>query len=243
MYFTGYWWGTSDTKLVPKVMYPYTLLMELTYSKSISPKVGTSRVSSRNFKGDVLGRSIQLYRMWFLFLRLGLDCEDNNIPIIDYVNNKKIKIKVNRKFYKEWDLDRVKTDTFDSWWSDKKSMFIESKPTVIDEIVKDENSIYLRIDKRSKIEDVVKELRTIIKPTPSFTSKYGIQKQHKYIPTHIKYNVFVWKQEGYTRTEILEMLNKSYKYYDTRIPKDVSSVRRCLRNSEDLILSSSKGVF
>ena len=243
MYFTGYWWGTSDTKLVPKVMYPYTLLMELTYSKSISPKVGTSRVSSRNFKGDVLGRSIQLYRMWFLFLRLGLDCEDNNIPIIDYVNNKKIKIKVNRKFYKEWDLDRVKTDTFDSWWSDKKSMFIESKPTVIDEIVKDENSIYLRIDKRSKIEDVVKELRTIIKPTPSFTSKYGIQKQHKYIPTHIKYNVFVWKQEGYTRTEILEMLNKSYKYYDTRIPKDVSSVRRCLRNSEDLILSTSKGVF
>ena len=181
--------------------------------------------------------------MWFLFLRLGLDCEDNNIPIIDYVNNKKIKVKVNKKIYKEWDLDRVKTDTFDSWWSDKKSMFIESKPTVVDEIVEDENSIYLRIDKRSKIEDVVKELRTIIKPTPSFTSKYGIQKQHKYIPTHVKYNVFVWKQEGHTRTEILEMLNKSYKYYDTRIPKDESSVRRCLRNSENLIVSTSKGFF
>ena len=102
---------------------------------------------------------------------------------------------------------------------------------------------YLRIDKRSKIEDVVKELRTIIKPTPSFTSKFGIQKQHKYIPTHVKYNVFVWKQNGYTRTEILKMLNQSYKYYDTRIPKDESSVRRCLRNGEDLILSTSKGVF
>ena len=142
--------------------------MELTYSKSISPKVGTSRVSSRNFKGDVLGRSIQMYRMWFLFLRLGLDCEDNNIPIIDYVNNKNIKVKVNKKFYMEWDLDRIRTDTFDSWWGDKKSMFIESKPTVVDEIVEDDNSIYLRIDKRSKIEDVVKELRTIIKPTPSY---------------------------------------------------------------------------
>ena len=235
--------GTSDTKLVSKVLYPYTCRMLLTYSKSISPKVGSSRVSSRNFKGDVLGRSIQMYRMWFLFLRLGLDCEDNNIPIIDYVNNKNIKVKVNKKFYMEWDLDRIRTDTFDSWWGDKKSMFIESKPTVVDEIVEDENSIYLRIDKRSKIEDVVKELRTIIKPTPSFTSKFGIQKQHKYIPTHVKYNVFVWKQEGHTRTEILEMLNKSYKYYDTRIPKDESSVRRCLRNSEDLILSTSKGNF
>jgi len=224
-------------------MYPYNSSMKLSYSKPLNLRVGSNRVSSRVFKGDVLARSIQMYRMWFLFLRLGLDCEDNNIPIIDYVNNKKIKVKVNRKFYKEWDLDRVKTDTFDSWWSDKKSMFIESKPTVVDEIVEDENSIYLRIDKRSKIEDVVKELRTIIKPTPSFTSKYGIQKQHKYIPTHVKYNVFVWKQEGHTRTEILEMLDKSYKYYDTRIPKDESSVRRCLRNSEDLILSTSKGNF
>jgi len=51
--------------------------------------------------------------MWFLFLRLGLDCEDNQIPIIDYVNNKKIKVKVNKKFYKKWDLDRVRTDKFD----------------------------------------------------------------------------------------------------------------------------------
>lgn len=53
----------------------------------------------------------------------------------------------------------------------------------------------------------------------------------------------VWKQNGYTRIEILKMLNQSYKYYDTRIPKDESSVRRCLRNGEDLILSTSKGDF
>jgi len=134
-----------------------------------------------------------MYRMWFLFLRLGLDCEDNNIPIVDYVNNKNIKVKVNKKLYKEWDLDRVRNDTFDSWWNDKRSMLIESKPIVVDEIIENENSIYLRIDKRSKIEDVVKELRTIIEPPPSFTSKFGIQKQHKYIHTHLKYNVFVWK--------------------------------------------------
>ena len=217
--------------------------MELTYSKSISPRVGSSRVSSRNFKGDVLSRSIQMYRMWFLFLRLGLDCEDNKIPIIDYVNNKKIKVRVNKKFYKEWDLERVREDKFDDWWKDKRTLFIESKPTIVNKIVDDENSIYVRIDKRSKIEDVINELRTIVKPTPTFTSKFGIQKQHKYIPTHVKYNVFVWKQNGYTRTEILKMLNQSYKYYNTRIPKDESSVRRCLRNSEDLLLSTSKGVF
>ena len=62
--------------------------MTLTYSKPLNPRVGSNRVSSRVFKGDLLGRSIQMYRMWFLFLRLGLDCEENKIPIIDYVNNK-----------------------------------------------------------------------------------------------------------------------------------------------------------
>ncbi len=56
-----------------------------------------------------------MYRMWFLFLRLGLNCEDNKIPIIDYVNNKKIKVRVNKKFYKEWDLERVREDKFDDW--------------------------------------------------------------------------------------------------------------------------------
>ena len=64
--------------------------MKLTYSKPVIPRVGSSRTYSRVFKGDVLGRSIQIYRMWFFFLRLGLDCEDNNVDIIDHVNKKNI---------------------------------------------------------------------------------------------------------------------------------------------------------
>ena len=47
-------------------MYPYTISMKLTYSKPINPRVGNNRVNNRVFKGDVLGRSIQMYRMWFL---------------------------------------------------------------------------------------------------------------------------------------------------------------------------------
>ena len=40
-------------------MYPYTISMKLTYSKTNNPRVGTNRVNNRVFKGDVLGRSIQ----------------------------------------------------------------------------------------------------------------------------------------------------------------------------------------
>ena len=223
-------------------MYPYNISMELTHSKPINPRVGTNRVSSRVFKGDVLGRSIQMYRMWFLFLRLGLDCEDNQIPIIDYVNNKKIKVKVNKRFYKKWDLDRVRTDKFDDWWKDKKHLFIENEPTLVTEIEDDENSYYIKIDKRLKKEDVLRGVRELIKPTKTFTSEFSIQTQHKYIPTHIKYNIFVWKHLGKTRSEIVNLLG-GYKYYQVRVPKDESSVRRSLRSSERVILSVSKGLF
>ena len=224
-------------------MYPYTIPMTLTYSKPLNPRIGSSRVSNRIFKGDVLGRSIQMYRMWFLFVRLGLDCEDNNIPIIDHVNDKKIKVKVNKKFYRKWDLDRVKEDKFDDWWKDKKHLFIESEPTLVNEIEDDDNFYYIKVDKRLKKEDVIRGVRKLIKPSKSFTSEFVIQTQHKYIFTHMKYNIFVWKHLGETRKEILNLLKESYKYYQVRFPKDESSVRRSLRGSENLILNTSQGKF
>ena len=224
-------------------MYPYNYPMKLTYSKPINPRVGSNRVSSRVFKGDVLGRSIQMYRMWFLFLRLGLDCEDNDIPIIDHVNNKKIKVKVNKKFYKKWDLDRVRTDTFDDWWLDKKHLFIESEPTIVNEVDDDDGFVYIKVDKRQKMEDVIRGMKKILKPTKSSTSEFSIKTQHKYLPTHIKYNIFVWKHLGKTRSEIVNLLGGSYRYYQVRFPKDESSVRRSLRSSERVILSVSKGLY
>lgn len=217
--------------------------MPLVYSKAIQPRVGNKRATSRNFRGDVLQRSIQLYRFWFLFLRLGLDCEDNEVPIIDHVNKEDIKVKVNKKFYKDWDLDRVKEDTFDNWWDDHKYKFIEQPPTIVDELLPDENAFYLKIDKRSKAVDVMKHLRIMLDNRDASTSKYPIINQHKYLPTHMKYNVFVWRNTGYKRFELLDALNKSYKYYDVRIPGDESSVRRLLRSSEKLVISTAKGVF
>ena len=223
-------------------MYPYTISMSLTYSQPINPRVGTNRVNNRVFKGDVLGRSIQMYRMWFLFVRLGLDLEDNEIPITDYVNNKKIKVRVNKKFYKKWDLERVKEDRFDDWWVDKKHLFIETEPMLVNEIDDDDNYFYIKVDKRLKKEDLIRGVRNLVKPTKSFTSEFVIQNQHKYIPTHMKYNIFVWKNLGNTRKEIIDLLG-GYRFYDVRIPQNESSVRRSLRSSERLILMTSKGLF
>jgi len=225
-------------------MSSYTETMYLIYSKPIIPRVGNKRVSSRVFKGDLLDKSIQLYRMWFLFLRLGLDLEDNNIPIFDHVNKKNTKVRVNKKFYKDWDLEKVKNVKFDDWWKEKKHLFIETSPILTNEIDNVDEYYYIKVDKRLRIEDVVREVRQLLKSKKTHpTSKYIIHKQHKYIPTHMKYNVFIWKNMGKTRTQIINLLESSYKYYDIRSPKDESSIRRVLRSSERLIIDTSKGVF
>ena len=217
--------------------------MTLMYSKPINPRVGSSRISNRVFRGDLLGRSIQLYRMWFLFLKLGLDCEDNNVSITDHVKKKNIKVKVDKKFYLKWDLDRVKEDRFDDWWKDKKHLFIETEPSLVNEIEDDDNYYYIKVDKRSKREDVIRTIRGLIKSPKSFTSEFSITKQHKYVPTHMKYNVFIWRTLGMTNNELIKKLTSSYKFYEVRIPQEKSSIRRVLRSSEDLILSTCKGLF
>ena len=136
--------------------------MKLTYSKPVIPRVGSSRTYSRVFKGDVLGRSIQIYRMWFFFLKLGLDCEDNNVDIIDHVNKKNIPIRVNKKFYKDWDLDRIKTDKFDDWWNINKDLFGPTRVEEISKVSKHPNSLNLVIPLNQKLTTILNNVKTII---------------------------------------------------------------------------------
>ncbi len=178
-----------------------------------------------------------------MVVRVGLEWEDNQITNIDYGNNKKIKVKVNKRFYRKWDLDRVREDKFDDWWKDKKHLFIETEPTLVTDIEDDDNYVYIKVDKRLKKEDVMRGVRKLIKPSKSFTSEFVIQTQHKYIPTHMKYNIFVWKHLGNTRKDIIDLLVSSYRFYDVRISENESSITRTLRSSERLILDTSKGFF
>lgn len=215
---------------------------KLVYSKVVKPRFGAKRVSSRIYKDETLVRSIQIYRFWFMFLRLALDCEDNGIKIYDYKNHKNISVKVNKKFYKEWDLDRVKTDNFNNWWQDHKHLFLETKTEIVNNVIDDDNYIHVRIDKRSKKIDVIRDIRKLIEPNKSFTARFNPKQQHKAVATHMKYNVFVWRNMGKKREEIMCLLSK-YRIYGVRIPSDESSVRRVLRNSERLIIETAKGEF
>lgn len=97
--------------------------------------------------GKVLDKPIQIYRMWYRFLQLALELEEQKVSLIVRKEKLKLKtprkdkwgklqkfemrdvlrkVKVNHKAYEGWDLDLIPTTSFDDWWKGKKSAGISA---------------------------------------------------------------------------------------------------------------------
>ena len=91
----------------------------------------------------------QELRLWYQYLQTAL----------------KHKKKVNKEFYKDWHLTKVKTQKFDTWLESHKD-FLNPPKTIVKEM-KDkqdwsDNSIHLRVNKANNYEESVKEVRNIL---------------------------------------------------------------------------------
>lgn len=117
----------------------YNKLIKQSYSNKPDATEFASRKSSAWISKDnkVLDKPIQMYRMWYRFLQLGLELEEKGVQIItkekrvplkkpkkdayghmrkSSVKSIKHKVKVNRKAYEGWDLDAVSQYSFEDWW-------------------------------------------------------------------------------------------------------------------------------
>ena len=134
---------------------------------------------------EVLEKTIHAYRMYFLFLKLGLELEEQNATLIlkqdryTIVNRyrpsqKRVKIadrvtkkiKVKRSKYMGWDLDEVLTKSFDEWWKTHSHLFSEELCKVLEEndtISTDRKHITVQIDTTLKLTDILKVVTSIIK--------------------------------------------------------------------------------
>ena len=59
----------------------------------------------------------------------------------------------------------------------------------------------------------------------------------------MKYNLFIWREMGYKRRELVDLLEKEYSGFNKGKDYEESSIRRLLRLSERLILDTSDGSF
>jgi len=216
--------------------------VKLTYSYPIKKRKNTKvdyyphrKKQSKVIDGEVLEKTIHSYRMWFLFLKLGLELEDQGTELVmkSSVNRGKFKsktkritykIKVNKKKYQDWDLDQVLTLKFDDWWKTHRYLFVDEvtkvlKPT--DEISSDPDHLTIQIDTRRRFTDIVNDLRNMNKEQGLFKrqsrDKYSINGRVRYLTLLNRYNCLVLKLEDeLTNKEILTHENQYIRPTDER---------------------------
>ena len=176
--------------------------------------------------GEVLDKPIQIYRMWYRFLQLALELEAQKVHIItkhervplkkpkkdewghlrkSVVRPIKHKVKVNRKKYSKWNLDIIPTTSFNDWWAGigttaHRELFYADKGAVLlknqDEWIEDNNYQYLKIDKRARMNDVVRDIRIIFasdERNPETVSDFPINGMPNISTLVNRYNALVLK--------------------------------------------------
>ena len=252
--------------------------MKLIYNKIITPRgsVGTSKKnkhgvggsidysyfdpSKRTKGGETIGRNIQWYRMWWMYLRLALECEEKNILI----NGE--KIKMNGRYYRRWNLDSILTNSFDSWWKENKRLFVHPQiKTLSASSVPDDDHIVLMIPKTRDKTDLLRELDGVLEGKTKSVIQFPFSKSKAtYLRSHMQYNIFVKATNGESRGQIREWVNEKYKpmsvpgilgggllqtkYNDQgekieNILENENSVSNSVRYAKNRIVSTSRGVF
>ncbi len=156
--------------------------------------------------GETIERNIQWYRMWYTFLKLALELEQKKIP----VNNK--LLKVDSKFYKQWDVSEILDTTFDNWWKKHRQLFVLEQVKIVKEIDETNNYIYLKIPTNRNERELLSEMSDLVKgklkgDKPNYPfSNSGIN----YLNLHVTYNCLVMNVNGITGTKILNWINDKY---------------------------------
>ncbi len=205
-------------------------------------KAPSFRVSSSRTKwGDAIDKNIQTYRMWFMFLKLALELEEQNAVLVMRRKNikgskkdavVKKKVVVNKKIYKEWDLDEVLKTHFDDWWKTHKYLFQESVVDVLregDYVREEPGYLSIRINTQRRLGDIYQTLKKLV----------GKQKRHKAearfkvnsVPRPLslqnKYNALLLKLENsLSDKEILDLDKKYLRVSDARISRGYQSAHK-----------------
>ena len=218
-----------------------------TSSKGKSIKYDDFEKYDKELGGETIERTIHWYRMWFIFLKLGLEYQRKKIKV------KNEYVRIDRRFYKEWSIGTIPNRTFDSWWKDHRHLFIQEQIKEIKEISKGEKQDYfhIRIPKHRNQREVLKEIGIFIqgrmegdKPKYPFTDS-----KIQYLKLHQQYNCLILSRNGCSHKQIGWWIKKYYShtnkleesYSDWRNVNQVIS--RVLGKGRDRLHRTSKGVF
>ncbi len=203
----------------------------------------------KELEGETIERTIHWYRMWFLFLKLCLEYEKKKIKV------KNEYVKIDRRFYKKWNVNSIPNRTFDNWWKDHRHLFIQEQIKEIKKISKGNKQDYfhIRIPKHRNQREVLKELGIFIqgkmkgdKPKyPFSTTKGGVS----YLKLHQQYNCLILSRNGCEHKQLGKWITDHYSHikvdesYDHKHEGVNQVISRVLSKGRDRLHRTSRGVF
>ena len=124
----------------------------------------------------------QPYRIWFDYLKTCL-------------NDESLSQKVDRKFYKDWNLTSVKTQKFDTWLKTHEHLFTDTSTTMkISNGTKSSNSILLEVPLNYSITKVQREVGKVLEnKLNKRLSKFTITSNRALILPPLDYFLYAWK--------------------------------------------------
>ena len=193
--------------------------------------------------GYVLDKSIHSYRMWFNFLKLALELEEQNAVLVtrnsilrkymsghEQTGRVTHKVRVNRAKYRDWDVFEIPHLNFDNWWEDHKHLFLDQVGRVLkphDVVSSNPDTFSYEIDKRRRLNDVIKDLRKHYAEQEIervSRDEYSIEGKVRPLVLQNKFNALVLKLEDkLSNQEILSHKDDYIRATDTRTAKSRSS--------------------
>ena len=239
--------------------------------------------------GLFIDKPIQVYRVWFEYLKLCLELEDLGLSLekMERVKfDKKIgvgytkykvkelenvitrfrtleektrswKVKVDRGKYVGWELDKVLTQSFDTWWKPHRHLFENKKTIEIkspDRWIKKPHFRYIRVDTRKRLVDTRKEIDEILgdlkgekkDELKTSTSRFNVIGKPRVDTLSVNRNVMIrfknWEldNKGKSREQIsVEILEKETERMEGK-NKDIT---RRLRDTYPIMIGVCKGEF
>jgi len=124
----------------------------------------------------------QPYRIWFDYLKTCL-------------NDESLSKKIDRVFYKDWNLTSVKTQKFDTWYKTHEHLFTDTSTTMkISSGTKSSNSILLEIPVNYSITKVQREVGKVLEnKLNKRLSKFSITSNRALILPPLDYFLYAWK--------------------------------------------------
>jgi hypothetical protein len=254
----------SDVLIHNRVTFPKITQKQLKGVKE--PILQTAQF--KNFKDNLyssrdettLKKNIRYCRMFYLYLRLVLECEQRNLTI----SKKDKPFKLNRSKFKDFNLDELfsyKQYQFDPFMREYKHLFTLQPIKLIKSYEDlDDDSFLVSIPRKSSMSAVKREIENLLsEKLVGESAKFVFSDRiTPYATLHYEYNSLVLALNQNTRNQIMNVCNEKYKNvrdfqkkkanseeYETEnvIYSFESAVSRTLRYGRERMYRLCDGVF